>query len=76
MSDELKPCPFCGSPAEWWSEASDSEVFCPKCDAAGGRHGTREENAKRWNRLARALEAERRERALLDPVQDDRNTEW
>jgi hypothetical protein len=26
--------------------------------------------------LARALEAERRERALLDPVQDARNTEW
>ena len=71
MSDELKPCPFCGGAMQRWIEVEDSgpagawtaRVTCAECDADGPptkdwheRQAIAEEGAiAAWN--TRALEA-------------------
>jgi Lar family restriction alleviation protein len=43
MSDQLKPCPFCGhaAPGLWWAEDANEErdacavIGCPDCGAHG-----------------------------------------
>lgn len=32
MSDELKPCPFCGAGVELKYIVSDHAIYCPECD--------------------------------------------
>ena len=67
MSDELKPCPFCGSDKPYVSESDDGMarwVCCPDCDADGPPihwkfDGTHDE-ARRivvdmWNNRAQAV---------------------
>ena len=57
MSEELKPCPFCGGEAEEQfedagtvhpSQTERSSVYCPKCDALING-GELEETRKAWN---------------------------
>jgi len=59
MSEELRPCPFCGSNfvnmnrVGWW-------VVCENCGAEGPAKETREEALATWNR--RANEGERHDK--------------
>ena len=64
MSDELKPCPFCGATDEvmttrgFWSGAIPAEaevanqVGCTVCDIWTPAFGTEEEAIAAWNRRA------------------------
>lgn len=65
MSEELKPCPFCGDPAcgpldsEGWEavikDGHDPAIFCDTCDVAPTLYGsyleqnTRDEAVRVWN---------------------------
>ena len=59
MSEELKPCPFCGTtflgvqPSGWW-------VWCENCGAEGpaNKHA-RDEAITAWNRRANEGEVEK-----------------
>lgn len=51
MSEELKPCPFCGGEARI-VQASGRMLFCvvcDDCDASGGHYFTEEDAATAWN---------------------------
>ena len=56
MSEELKPCPFCGAtflgvqPGGWW-------VWCENCGAEGPAKHTREESIAAWNRRVKEGES-------------------
>lgn len=53
MSEELKPCPFCGDKTVYvyWRE-EQYFVSCNNCDCEGGKQDTQEEAIKAWNRRA------------------------
>lgn len=60
MSDELLPCPFCGTAAQLMIESSYYMGGCPneKCGAGGLMHVERDEAVAAWNRrTADALDA-------------------
>lgn len=44
---DLKPCPFCGSPSEFFD--GWARVRCPECGALGSAHRTRDEAIAAWN---------------------------
>lgn len=54
MSDELKPCPFCGGEAEfeyyWWQETV--VIKCPKCGASSEPQFYENEAIEAWNKRA------------------------
>jgi Lar family restriction alleviation protein len=54
MSDELKPCPFCGEiEINTSSNGMDSEfAVCENCGAEGPSKGTRFDAIGAWNRRA------------------------
>ena len=47
----LKPCPFCGSPAEYGSDGDLWFVVCDKCGAQSDA-GSEEDVTKLWNSRA------------------------
>jgi len=57
MSEELKPCPFCGGRAKLWYDdtagymgcKSDSYVYCGCCQATGSYKKSDEEAIAAWN---------------------------
>ena len=53
MSDELKPCPFCGS-SNFYSEKIefDARVGCGNCGAKTRLYNTDEEAIEAWNKRA------------------------
>ena len=69
MSEELKPCPFCGSEAEWHSESVSltgwHRVRCSVCYASAGL-GDKDEIKERLNRRAGKAEIFR---AVLDAME-------
>jgi len=52
MSEELKPCPFCGSTNLGFLSLFAWEVQCNLCLAEGPKADTREEAIAAWNRRA------------------------
>ena len=58
MSEELKPCPFCGSIAldAYTDDDEQNSVCCMGCWSSSGRRKTEEEAAAVWN--TRALESD------------------
>ena len=54
MSEELKPCPFCGSEAEMLNYSENEWlVRCPACDGMVERwRETEAEAIEQWNRRA------------------------
>ena len=56
MTDELKPCPFCGGTARMYSGKINYypydhrfRVWCEKCNAMSNLFRTREEAVASWN---------------------------
>ena len=53
MSETLKPCPFCGGPAEASSVRNDrrrpSIIICASCEAAGSEASTAKGAVAAWN---------------------------
>ena len=52
MSEELKPCPFCGSPAKMWSWNGGTRVDCSAWrdgHFVGVEGRTEDEAVKAWN---------------------------
>lgn len=49
MSDEIKPCPFCGGEAEYGLTMAGEEVYCTACYANMPRMTTADEAIGRWN---------------------------
>lgn len=65
MSEELKPCPFCGSNAYIGRNGDDDETFgwasCDECEADGPHLGfgaTPDSIAKAWNIRADVIYAD------------------
>ena len=62
MSEELKPCPFCGEKLRLqnnyysgplWKRINNSfRVECPKCNASTYEFTTAEQAIEAWNRRA------------------------
>ena len=58
MSEELKPCPFCGMDAPDWCDESDGGgdwhfVQCRDCESTTGHHyNSKDEAIAAWNRRA------------------------
>lgn len=52
MTDELKPCPFCGGKAEYGLTMAGEEVYCTACYANMPRTTTADEAISRWNARA------------------------
>jgi len=54
MSEDLKPCPFCGSKDDMLINDEDYEVFvfCWSCEARGPNKSTKTDAIKAWNRRA------------------------
>ena len=57
MSEELKPCPFCGGEAGVFNVADygdhpihDKEVVCLVCEFSSGAFDTTEKAVEAWNR--------------------------
>lgn len=54
MTDELKPCPFCGGKAEFENDNEEWFVFCEKCGSMTVLFETKPEAKEAWN--ARPIE--------------------
>lgn len=56
MSEELKPCPFCGGEAilEW--EGDSYVISCKECNAEITFEQTRKSAIKAWNRRTEVAE--------------------
>lgn len=57
MTDELKPCPFCGGTANIAKGQIEFWVYCPHCGARTEFYETEQEAADSWN--ARPIEDEK-----------------
>ena len=75
MSQELKPCPFCGSDTVDYLKLSPTcwTVACGPCETEGPAASTSEEAAETWNKRAQpageAVIAEWQSRYMGDPRQ-------
>jgi Lar family restriction alleviation protein len=52
MSDELKPCPFCGSGNVALDRFDRFTVYCIRCGCKTRRHITKDRALAAWNRRA------------------------
>ena len=52
MSDELKPCPFCGGAPDMLDAMSESWALCTSCHASGPARNRPVAAAKAWNTSA------------------------
>ena len=52
MTNELKPCPFCGGEAEYGLTMAGEEVYCTNCGAAMPRTTTKDAAIEAWNTRA------------------------
>lgn len=52
MSEELKPCPFCGHDANVFGVRGIVEVVCPNCQASTGPRLSAQHAIADWNRRA------------------------
>ena len=53
MSDQLKPCPFCGSSmCQTYLAGESVYVRCNMCNSTSGEKNSREAAVKAWNRRA------------------------
>ncbi len=50
MTEELKPCNFCGTKPEHHIEGKYHFVRCAKCWNAAGDHPTKKKAAVEWNK--------------------------
>ena len=49
MTEELKPCPFCGEEVEWREDKED--IYCPACEGAWRSiHWLENSTIHTWNR--------------------------
>ena len=62
-TEELKPCPVCGSPAEivdvsdHYYDGTAFYVGCSECAIRGGEHDRYRDAVREWNSLPRRAEA-------------------
>ena len=70
MSDELKPCPFCGGEAEfeyyWWQETV--VIKCPKCGASSEPQFYENEAIEAWNKRVETSQFEKNELEFIIKV--------
>ena len=76
MSDDLKPCPFCGCTLVDCDDVTDNNgnlgwhVYCPQCFCDGPGMDCKADAIAAWNRRASDAEIERL-RAVLVEARDD-----
>lgn len=80
MSDELKPCPFCGGEAGYGSLGNDKEnwsIWCEYCPMSGFDGGDLDELKRIWNTRPRgdALEAESKKLKKYIGMNDIKHTQ-
>ena len=61
MSDELKPCPFCGGEAssEFFTQQSGWSIFCDGCHASAATLPAKSEAIAAWNTRPPSADYER-----------------
>lgn len=71
MTDELKPCPFCGEGPVFANVPNAPEIYCEDCGCASISDGTQEEVYRLWNARTDIHEAEvKRLREALSAARD------
>ena len=55
MTDELKPCPFCGGEARiFYPDCTFARVGCRQCRTVSNGYATQQEAIDAWNRRVNA----------------------
>lgn len=76
MSENLKPCPFCGHVANMFGVCGVVKVACSNCQASAGPRFSIRGAIKDWNRRAIDVDALREVVAEIEDADVDGTGDW
>ena len=76
MSEELKPCPFCGHDASVFGVVGVMKVICSNCSASTGPRLSLQGATEDWNRRAIDVDALRKVVAEIKVADVDGDGDW
>ena len=76
MSEELKPCPFCGNDASVFGVVGVMKVICSNCSASTGPRLSLQGATEDWNRRAIDVDALRKVVAEIKDADVDGDGDW
>ncbi len=76
MSEELKPCPFCGHDASVFGVVGVMKVICSNCSASTGPRLSLQGATEDWNRRAIDVDALRKVVAEIKDADVDGDGDW
>lgn len=76
MSEELKPCPFCGHDASVFGVVGVMKVICSNCCASTGPRLSIQGAIEDWNRRAIDVDALREVVAEIEDADVDGTGDW
>ena len=76
MSEELKPCPFCGHDASVVGVVGVMKVICSNCSASTGPRLSLQGATEDWNRRAIDVDALRKVVAEIKDADVDGDGDW
>lgn len=76
MSENLKPCPFCGHDASVFGVCGIVKVLCSNCSASAGPRLSLQVAIEDWNRRAIDVDALRKVVAEIEDADVDGLGDW
>ena len=76
MSEELKPCPFCGHDASVFGVVGVMKVICSNCSASTGPRLSLQGATEDWTRRAIDVDALRKVVAEIKDADVDGDGDW